>query len=341
MYLTITPQKIGGNFTSSVADFVTYLEKENRDQPLEKMNYFFNQTGNQISEQQVIGEIDANSAKLRKTEPRYYSLTINPSQYELRHIQNNSTSLREYTLEVMKNYAKAFNREIEGKPVSIENLKFFAKIEYQRSYHHYDKEIRENSPYMKQIVKLEHDLVKIRRGDMDGDSQKVRKEISRLIKEIPHTIGGKPIKEGMLKPGLQTHVHVIVSRKDATNRYSLSPGSKYRSSTVEMHGRTVRRGFDRNQFFQSAERTFDRMFQYQRNYVEKYTSRKELQKNPGLYYSKLMRLPVNERQLAFNLLRTAGMTLPATGFTPAQVQLAIKKFRKAIGLAVRSSSIHY
>ncbi|MCX2839069.1 DUF5712 family protein [Salinimicrobium sp. MT39] len=341
MYLTISPQKIGGNFTSSVADFVTYLEKENRDQPLEKMSYFFNQTGNQISEQQVIGEIDANAAKLRKTEPRYYSLTINPSQYELRHIQNNSASLREYTLQVMKDYAKAFNREIEGKPVSIENLKFFAKIEYQRSYHYYDKEIRENSPYIKRLVKLEHDLVKIRRGDMDGDLQKIKKEISQLKKEIPHKIGKAYIKEGMLKPGLQTHVHVIVSRKDATNRYSLSPGSKYRSSAVEMHGRTVKRGFDRNQFFQSAEKTFDRMFQYQRNFVEKYTSRKELQNNPGLYYSRLMKLPLNERQLAFKVLRTAGMTLPATGFTPAQVQLAIKNFRQAIGLAVRSSSIHY
>jgi hypothetical protein len=341
MYLTITPQKIGGNFTSSVADFVTYLEKENRDQPLEKMNYFFNHTGDQISEQQVVREIDANAGKLRKTEPRYYSITINPSQYELSHINNNSASLREYTVQVMREYAKAFNREIEGKPVGIENLKFFAKIEYQRSYHHYDKEIRENSPYIKRIVKLEHDLVKIRRGDMDGNSQKVKQEINRLIKEIPHTIDGKPIKEGMLKPGLQTHIHVIVSRKDATNSYSLSPGSKYKSSTVEMHGRMVKRGFDRNQFFQSAERTFDRMFQYQRNFVEKYSSRKELQKNPRLYYSKLMRLPENERQLAFKLLRTAGMTLPATGFTPPQVQLALRHFRKAIDLAVRSSSIHY
>ncbi len=341
MYLTITPQKIGGNFSSSVADFVAYLEKENRDQPMEKMNYFFNHTGNQISEQQVIGEIDANSAKLKKTEPRYYSITINPSKYELQHIKNNSGYLREYTLQVMREYAKAFNREIEGKPVSIDNLKFFAKIEHQRSYGYMDKEIRENSPYLKRIAKLEHDLVKIRRGELKGDIGKIKKELSAIKKEVPHKTGGKAIEEGMLKSGLQTHVHVIVSRKDASNRYSLSPGSKYRSSTVEMHGKQVSRGFDRNQFFQNAEKAFDRMFHYRRNYVEQYTSRKTLQKDPRGYYAKLMSLPVNERQFAFKILRSSGMSLPASGFTPPQVQLAIKNLKRMLDLAVKSSSIHY
>lgn len=341
MYLTITPQKLGGNFSSSVADFVAYLEKENRDQPMEKMNHFFNQTGFNISEQQVIGEIDANTAKLKKNEPRYYSITINPSRYELQHIKNNSLYLREYTLQVMREYAKAFNREIDGKPIGIDNIKFFAKIEHERSFKYGDKEIRENSPYLKKIAKLENDLVKIRRGDLEGDIAKIKKELGGIRKEVPHKIGGKPIEEGMLKPGLQTHVHVIVSRKNASNRYSLSPGSKYRLSTVEMHGKQISRGFDRNQFFQDAEKTFDKMFQYRRNYVEHYASRKELQKNPGLYYAKLMRLPGNEKQLAFTILRTAGMTLPATGFTPSQVQLALKQFRKAIDIAVKASSIHY
>ena len=29
MYITITPQKIGGNYSKSSGDFVGYLEKEN------------------------------------------------------------------------------------------------------------------------------------------------------------------------------------------------------------------------------------------------------------------------------------------------------------------------
>lgn len=341
MYLTISPQKIGGNFSSSVADFVAYLEKENRDQPLEKMSHFFNQTGDNISEQQVIGEIDANAAKLKKTEPRYYSITISPSRYELQHIKNNPLYLQEYTLQVMREYAKAFNREMDGKPIGIDNIKFFAKIEHQRSYKYTDKEIRENTPYLKSIAKLEYDLVKIRRGDLEGDIKKVKKEIAGIKKEVPHKLNGKPIREGILKPGLQTHIHVIVSRKDSSNKYSLSPGSKYKFSTVEMHGKLVSRGFDRNSFFQNSEKAFDKMFQYRRNYVEHYASRKELQKNPGIYHQKIMRLPVNERQIAFSILRASGMVLPATGFSPSQVKMALKHLRKAIDLAVKTSSIHY
>ena len=30
MYITISPQKIGGNYSKSSADFVGYLEKENQ-----------------------------------------------------------------------------------------------------------------------------------------------------------------------------------------------------------------------------------------------------------------------------------------------------------------------
>jgi len=30
MYITITPQKLGGSYSQSVADYVDYLEKENQ-----------------------------------------------------------------------------------------------------------------------------------------------------------------------------------------------------------------------------------------------------------------------------------------------------------------------
>lgn len=41
MYITITPQKLGGAFSQSAGDFVNYLEKENQGKdPLDK-EYFF------------------------------------------------------------------------------------------------------------------------------------------------------------------------------------------------------------------------------------------------------------------------------------------------------------
>lgn len=56
MYITITPQKLGGNYSQSSSDFVAYLEKENHgleSQDLlvgqEGMEHFFNQHGEEIS----------------------------------------------------------------------------------------------------------------------------------------------------------------------------------------------------------------------------------------------------------------------------------------------------
>ena len=41
-----------------------------------------------------------------------------------------------------------------------------------------------------------------------------------------------------------------------------------------MNGKTVKRGFDRDTFVKNAEKTFDKMFGYKRNYVETYAARK-------------------------------------------------------------------
>ena len=69
MYITITKQTTNGNYAQSVADFVAYLEKENEGKPIDEMEYFFNQYGEEISSKEVIQEIDGNTAKLKKTEP--------------------------------------------------------------------------------------------------------------------------------------------------------------------------------------------------------------------------------------------------------------------------------
>jgi len=105
MYITITPQKLGDNYTQSVADFVAYLEKENEGKSIEDQETFFNQHGDPISSKEVIYEIDANTSKLKKTEPKFYSITLNPSQYELKQIKNASEELKAYTREVMQVYA--------------------------------------------------------------------------------------------------------------------------------------------------------------------------------------------------------------------------------------------
>ena len=69
MYITITPQKLGGSYSQSSADFVGYLEKENQGLEQEELEHFFNQYGDKISVEDVIKDIDGNGSKLKKTEP--------------------------------------------------------------------------------------------------------------------------------------------------------------------------------------------------------------------------------------------------------------------------------
>ncbi|AZQ59857.1 mobilization protein [Maribacter sp. MJ134] len=337
MYIAITPQKLGQSYSNSAADYVTYLEKENEGLEQENQKHFFNQTEDRISPDKVISEIDANTAKLKKTEPKFYSIVVSPSQRELKKIVNNTEALKTYTRELMKDYAKSFYRE---KLVTVDQIKYFVKIEHERTYRGFEKEVLENAPYRKQIAKLKNNIRKVARGELKGNIKKLEQEIASLRVSAPYQINGQMIVAGMKKEGNQSHIHIIVSRKDVTNTFSLSPGSKYKASEVEMHGKKVQRGFHRDQFFEKAEKTFDRVFGYDRNFVETYTAKKTLIKNPAMFRMLLGNLPTNEKALALKLLSKSGMHIPA--IPTNKVQLALKVFhrlRRGMQRAIESGSI--
>ena len=340
MYITITPQKLGGSYSQSVADYVDYLEKENQGLEQQDMEHFFNQYGDEISAKEVVKEIDGNKAKLKKTEPKFYSITISPSKYELKQLQNSSKDLKAYTRKVMKDYVASFNREINGRPITIDDIKYYAKIEHHRKFKGTDFQVKENQPYAAKILQLKQDIRKIENGTMEGDISKLKQKINKLEKEAPHQQNGKRIVQGLQKEGNQSHIHIIVSRKDASNSISLSPGSKYKSSEVVMNGKNVKRGFDRDSFFANAEKTFDRQFGYKRNYAETYQAKKDFIKNPKLYFSTLIGLPTNEKATAFKILGKSGV--PIINIPANKAQLAIKAFKhlkKGVDVAIKSSSI--
>ncbi|MDC9721716.1 MAG: MobB family relaxase, partial [Urechidicola sp.] len=262
MYITITAQKLGDNFAQSSSDFVSYLEKENEGKSIDEMEHFFNQYGEEISSSEVIKEVDGNASKLKKTEPKFYSITVNPSRYELKRLQNHSDELKRYTRQVMKDYAKAFNREIDGRPITVDDIKYYAKIEHERTYKGTDKAIKENAPFHGKIVRLKKEVQQIERGELKGSVKKKQQQIKQLKNDAPHQLNGEMILQGMAKEGSQSHIHIIVSRKDMSNKYSLSPGSKYKASEVIMNGKTVKRGFNRDDFFATSEKTFDKLFDY-------------------------------------------------------------------------------
>ena len=97
MYIAISKQQQGENFKGSVRDFVNYLDKENEDRGPDQQEHFFDQYNDRINSEEVISEIDNNVSKLRKDEPKFYSIVVSPSKGELRAINNDPEKLRELT----------------------------------------------------------------------------------------------------------------------------------------------------------------------------------------------------------------------------------------------------
>lgn len=73
-------------------------------------------------------------------------------------------------------------------------------------------------------------------------------------------------KRGEQKPGEQMHVQIIVSRKDITDSIRLSPLNNSRGKNVA-HSLKVGQ-FDRSAFKHTAEKTFDQVFNYDRQIWE-------------------------------------------------------------------------
>jgi hypothetical protein len=220
---------------------VNYLEKENEGKEFLELEQFFSHTSESVDPEFVKNSIDNNKKGLKDKDAKFYMVSINPSEQELKHIAKMATGgrkitdisqmnpqeiekynqhLKEYARSVMDNYAKAFNRDITGK-----DLVYFGKVEQQRHYNGKDKEVLE-----------------------------------------------KLAKSGELKPGLQTHIHIVVSRKDKTQKMSLSPlaNSRGKSDKHKLNGKSVQVGFDRVNFKLDCEHSFDKAYNFKRNFDQSF-----------------------------------------------------------------------
>lgn len=237
--------KTSANNKGSSSKYGFYLNKENaeyiKEGKPEKQNFFFNQFEDRISTVNAISMIDENAKRkgLKKVQDKYFTVTLNFSDKELRYlakkVSNRNISdveeltqkeykeynklLREYTKEAMKNYASNFN-----KGITEDDIVWHAKVEHKRRYKGYDEE--------------------------------VKKGVS---------------KSGELKKGLNSHVHITVSRMHKDYRISLSPLTKARNSENLVLNSKPRPGaFDRSNYKTLNEKSFDEKFGYSRGMEEKF-----------------------------------------------------------------------
>jgi len=117
------------NNKGSVEQFVNYLGKEDFTKDVLTKEFFFNQNNSFVLNNEVVEAIDSNRKGLSKSDAKFYTGSINFSEEELQFIGNDATKIKEYTIKVMEQYAYNFNRGI-----TIDNVNWFAKIEYNRYY---------------------------------------------------------------------------------------------------------------------------------------------------------------------------------------------------------------
>ena len=291
---------------SLVDKFAQYLDKESQFE----QGYFFNGDSKLIDKEDVIEGIDHNCKGLKRDESRFFSLTINPSQREIRHIEQLADEqlrkmneqgisrllagtqeqirdalvkdmLREYAVNCMDRYAANFGRE---GIVNNKDLVWFGRVEKDRYWKYNSQEVQHNKridSQIRELLKEPSSVARDRNIDMLKQKYILESEVRRGGKQIP-------IHEMMPKSGSNYHIHIVVSRRDKNQKMSLSPLAKARANDKHIiNGRECKIGFNRDQFVQKLEANFDCIFDYNRMFTESYQARKLLKENPELYKVKL------------------------------------------------------
>lgn len=105
--------------------------------------------------------------------------------------------------------------------------------------------------------------------------------------------------KGTTKSGDQLHVHIVVSRKDKTNKIKLSivgPSKGDKKFFVPGIDEPINKGFDRNKFFTKAEELFDKKFSYVRSPEDSYEYRRLQKHHPEEFKKKFEKNPAPKAQ---------------------------------------------
>lgn len=97
--------------------------------------------------------------------------------------------------------------------------------------------------------------------------------------------------DGTVRPGI--HVHIIVSRKDKTGKYKLSPMTNHRSGSSGV----IKSGFNRDSFYRDCERIFDTTFGYQRRISESYDYNNTMTHGSNEERAAMIQASVQEEQI--------------------------------------------
>jgi len=238
MYIKIHSAKKDNN-RGSCRDLINYLEKENQEKDLLNQEKFFDQKTNDVSFYSTQASIDNNKGKLGKDETKFYMISVNPSKDELRHI----------------------SKSVSGR--DIKNISQLTAIELKR----YEEALKD---YTRKVM---DDYAKNFNKGLTGENLVYFGKVEHCRNYGRDSVEVKEglYKAGEKKEGLQTHVHVVVSRMDQSKKMRLSPMANAKNSKNILNGKEVQIGFDRMKFVQSCEKSFDSNFDYKRAQQHKFS----------------------------------------------------------------------
>mgnify|MGYP000418000432 FL=1 len=233
MFAKVHPaEDVKSGNTGSCHDLVRYLEKETGEG-----QRFFSHTEQDISPERVIMDIDGNKKALGANDAKFFMLSLNPSQSEQMHLIGRK-------VDDFKELAPQEKKEVFQK---LEAFTRSAMDEYALNFG------RDN-------IRGGQDLMYYARVETERSYHPEDEEVKQGIARI-----GEP------KPGLNLHVHVIVSCKSLDGKVKLSPGAKSAGNTWELEGRgTVKRGFSHEGWKVRVQECFNRKFDYQAKEGETY-----------------------------------------------------------------------
>tara|TARA_R110000868_G_scaffold366133_4_gene629053 strand:+ start:780 stop:1889 length:1110 start_codon:yes stop_codon:yes gene_type:complete len=337
MYIKIHSPKEHSSNKGSSKDLVEYLEKENIGKDSIAQEYFFSHHQEVVSPYKVQDILDHNNKGLKSKDAKFYMLTINPSEKELAHIQNDPSKLKDYTRSVMDQYATDMNRVVNGRQITGSDLVYFAKLEKSRIYKpentKYSAQFRTNQNIRREInaIKAESETMKL--------SDSLQKRIDKHEKTYVRNAEGTVILPGNCREGLNSHVHIIVSRQDMSQSTSMSPLANSRGSKNKLNGKEVSIGFHREKFVDKVETIFDKKFGYNRAIEESFQYRHGKIHDAEKFVKSLMNTSLDANNIAKRLVSQA-IKDPVTSkllYAPTTPQSMKNRLRKEAIKAVAAA----
>lgn len=338
MYIQVHKVESSSKNAGSSKNMMEYLEKENIGLDVINEEPFFSHESNFVSGINAQMALDNNHKGLKENDSKFYMITINPSESELKHINNDPEKLKEYTRNVMNEYAKGFERKIDGRDMEGKDLMYFAKVEQTRRYDPNDKK---NEKEYKINYEIRNKVSELKRNVQANPSLKSENE--KLIKDLESKYvrdrDNNVILAGNQKAGLNTHIHVVVSRKDLQKKVSLSPFANSRGSKNELNGKKVQIGFNRKDFVNRCEKSFDDKFKYERELKDKFEYKHAEKHDTAKFIREAIAMPTNPEQMARKIVtemfdkdkKIQNMMKPIRKIPKNAEQITNKIKEKAIG----------